>query len=141
MITIALAAATLAGCTSTPARAPSTAHPPTATTAPAATAGLTPTPAATPSPEASPHSTAAVRPSPPPQPPTRQLLLTRRGLGGVPVGATLEEFVEALGTSPTPMSAMDRSVFADMRCVIGNSLGPAASVSWSSVTTPKGRST
>jgi hypothetical protein len=47
-ITIALAAATMAGCTSTPGRPPSTAHPSTATTGPAATAGPTPTPAATP---------------------------------------------------------------------------------------------
>jgi hypothetical protein len=39
-------------------------------------------------------------------------------LDGVPVGATLTEFAKALGRSPTPMSATDRSVFADHSCVI-----------------------
>lgn len=114
-ITIVLMAATLAGCTSTPAEAPSALPTPTATTAPVATAAP-PAPTATTTAEVSPHSTGAV--SPPSERSRRQLLLTRRGLGGVPVGATLEEFAEALGTSAAPMSAMDRSVFADHRCVI-----------------------
>jgi hypothetical protein len=48
MITATLAAATLAGCTSTPARAPSAADPPTATSGPVAIAGPFPTRAATP---------------------------------------------------------------------------------------------
>ena len=117
---IALVAATLAGCTSSPDGAPSALPTPTTTTAPTATTGPVTTaapvsPAATRA-EASPHTTGAV--SPPSQPSPRQLLLTGRGLGGVPVGATLEEFAEALGRSPAPMSAMDRSVFADHRCVI-----------------------
>jgi len=39
-------------------------------------------------------------------------------LGGVPVGSTLDEFAQALGRSPTPISATDRSVFADHSCVV-----------------------
>jgi hypothetical protein len=35
----------------------------------------------------------------------------------VPVGATLGKFTEVIGGSPTPMSDMDRSVFADHSCV------------------------
>ena len=46
------------------------------------------------------------------------MLLTPQGLGGVPIGATLAEFAKALGRSTTPMSATDRSVFADHSCVI-----------------------
>jgi hypothetical protein len=46
------------------------------------------------------------------------MLLTRQGLGGVPVGSTLGKFAEALGGSPAPMSATDRSILADHSCVI-----------------------
>jgi hypothetical protein len=36
----------------------------------------------------------------------------------VTVGSTLGKFAEVLGGSPTPMSDTDRSVFADLSCVI-----------------------
>jgi hypothetical protein len=104
MVAPAVMAFTIAGCTATSDREPSVARPST-TTGPAAT--LTSTPTSTPT--ATPHQSA---PSP------RRLLLTRQGLGGVPVGATLDEFATALGRTATPMSATDRSVFADHSCVV-----------------------
>lgn len=115
VITLALASLALAGCTSTSGQEPS-ARAPSATTGPAATNAPTPTPtpAATPTVRGPTRSTGA----PPSSPAPRRLQLTRQGLGGVPVGARLEEFAEALGGSPTRMSATDRSVFADHSCVI-----------------------
>jgi hypothetical protein len=58
---------------------------------------------------------------PTPTPTSQQpqtLLLAPRGLGGVPVGATLAEFAKTLGRSTAPMSATDRSVLADHSSVI-----------------------
>jgi len=45
-------------------------------------------------------------------------MLTAQGLGGVPMGSTLVRFAQILGGSPTPMSATDRSIFADHSCVV-----------------------
>jgi hypothetical protein len=120
MITLALAAAALAGCSSTSGREPAASHHPTATTGTVATSGSTPTPGATPTAGASTHATAAAQSNPPaqPQPPPGEPRLTRRGLGGVPAGAPLGEFAAALGQSPTPMSATDRYLLAEYRCVI-----------------------
>ena len=102
---LVVAALVLAGCTSTPSQEISA--PP-------------PTPTAPPTVKSSPQSVPAPRSSPTsqPRPSPRGLLLTRQGLGGVPVGATLDEFAKGLGRSPTPMSATDRSVFADHSCVV-----------------------
>ena len=95
---------TIAGCTATSEREPSAARP-SGTTGP--TTALTPTPTSTSTPTPRQDSPSARRP-----------LLTRQGLGGVPVGATLDEFAATLGRSPTPMNANDRSVFTDHRCVV-----------------------
>lgn len=114
---VVVVAAALAGCTSTSGQKLSATRTPSATTGLAATAA--PTGTATSAVGASPHSTGMPPSSPPPQPPSprRMPLLTRQGLGGVPVGATVGKFNEVLG-GPTPMSAADRSVFADHSCVI-----------------------
>ena len=101
VVVLGIAAMVLAGCASTSNREVS---PPTATP--------TTTPTATPTVGEPPQSTRAPRPSP------QAPLLTRDGLGGVPVGATLDEFAKALGRTPTPMSATDRSVFTDHSCVV-----------------------
>jgi len=101
VVLLGLAAMVLAGCASTSNREVS-----------APTATPTTVPTATPTVGEPPQSTRAPRPS------ARGALLTRDGLGGVPVGATLDEFARALGGSPTPMSATDRSVFTDHSCVV-----------------------
>ena len=109
MAVLVVAAVVLAGCTSTPSQEIS-APPPTPTRTPTATPTVQGPPQSVPAPRSS--------PTPQPRPSPRGLLLTRQGLGGVPVGATLDEFAKALGRSPTPMSATDRSVFADHSCVV-----------------------
>jgi hypothetical protein len=115
---VAVVAVALGGCTSTPSQERSTPRPAVATTGPSATTG----PTATTGPRESdvPRETDGPRETQVPREsdqPTR-LVLTRQGLGGVPVGAELEKFTEALGVSSTPMSATDRSIFADHSCVI-----------------------
>ena len=98
-VAVAVGAVAVVGCTSTSSQETPAAGSASATTGPASIP--TPTPK-----------------SQQPQPSPRTLLLTAQGLGGVPVGVTLAEFAKALGRSPTPMSATDRSVFADHSCVI-----------------------
>ena len=125
LITLTLGAVVLAGCSSTSGRT-TAASSASATTGPSATDARTP-PTPTPTParsQARPtagttaHSTGAPRSGQTqPQPLPQELVLTKQGLGSVPVGAGLEKFAEAFG-APTPMSATDRSVFADHSCVI-----------------------
>lgn len=121
-LTVLAAAVALAGCTATSGQKLSASRSPSETSRPGATAvpATTATATATATVDAPAPSAGVPRSSPPPQtqPPARRLLLTRQGLGEVPVGATLGKFTEALGSSPTPMSAMDRSVFANHSCVI-----------------------
>lgn len=101
LIAVVVVAVILAGCTSTSSQVTSASRAPSATTGPL-------------------QSTSTPRSSPPQQlrPTPRRLLLTQEGLGGVPIGATLEEFAKALGEAATPMTATDRSVFAEHSCVI-----------------------
>lgn len=119
VITLALAAVVLVGCTSTSSQEHAISRSASATTGPATTDAQIPAPTAPSTVVASPPPTGAPRSSPPrPRPSPRRLLLTPHGLGGVPVGATLKRFAKALGRSPTPMNATERSVFADHSCVI-----------------------
>lgn len=115
-IAVAIAAVALAGCASRSGQEPSVSRLPSAATGAAATQA--PTSTATPTVADSAPSTGAPSSSPSSRPAARTVLLTGQGLGGVPVGAALKEYAVALGGSPTPLSATDKSVFADHSCVI-----------------------
>jgi hypothetical protein len=47
-----------------------------------------------------------------------QVVLTSSGLGGVPLGSPLSAFATRLGHEPSPLTATDRQVLAEHRCVV-----------------------
>ena len=124
LLTFTLATA-LGGCTSTPGTTDASAsRPPTATAATSATPSTTA--------QTGTSTTTARRPatgnsrsslSPPGVARSQPLVLTYEGMAGVPVGSTLDEFAAALDRSPTPMSASDRGMFTDYRCVYRQFVG------------------
>lgn len=118
MAAVAVVAVVLAGCTTSSRLEPSASGTGSGTTGSAVTSA--PTPTLTPTAGVSPRPNGVPRSSPPeqPRPSAPRVLLTPQGLGGVPVGARLGAFAEALGGSATPMNTAARSGFATHSCVI-----------------------
>jgi hypothetical protein len=87
-----------------------------------ATATITMGPPGSATPPLATTATASTVEASPSRPPTasapQPLLLTAQGLGGVPIGDTLDEFAQGLARSVTPMTSSDKSIFAEHQCVV-----------------------